>query len=56
MRSRFLCFLLVIIATSCTRTNSTLEGIKTANTNFIKKKVDTTITPIKFNEDTVFRY
>ena len=56
MRSRLWCVLLVIIATSCTKTNSTLEGIKTANTEFIKKKVDTSITPIKLNEDTLFRY
>ncbi|HEU0063966.1 MAG TPA: hypothetical protein VFQ58_03005 [Flavisolibacter sp.] len=56
MRSRFLCVLLIIIATSCTRTNSTLEGIKTANTDFIKKKVDSTIIPIKLKQDTLFRY
>ena len=56
MRSRFMCVLLLVVATSCTRTNSTLEGIKTANTELIKKKVDTTITPIKFQADTLFRY
>lgn len=55
MRCRYLCVILIVVAASCTRTHSSLSDIKTVNADLIQKRPDTTITPIKLREDSVFR-
>ena len=55
MRCRYLCVILLVVVTSCTRTHSSLSEIKTVNADLIHKRTDTTITPIELREDSVYR-
>jgi hypothetical protein len=52
---RFILLAIAIYLTSCTKSEA-LDEMRPVNAQLIKKKTDTTITPLKLREDTVFRY
>ena len=52
---RFILLLAVLYLTACSKSEA-WDQLRPVNAQLIKKKADTTITPLKLREDTVFRY